>query len=116
MNDTAVQIHNVTKTYGTKKALDRLELSIPQNRITAIMGPNGSGKSTLFRLIMGLTMPDQGTIDVLGQFPGWRANAQIVYHAKPNKAIKDRIQIHEIRRYMYAKCRSCTAAVKTLRE
>ncbi|WP_054949089.1 ABC transporter ATP-binding protein [Numidum massiliense] len=79
MTDYALHCHNVTKTYGAKRALDSLELAIPGGRVSGVLGPNGSGKSTLFRLTMGLSRPDSGDISVLGQPPGWETNGKIAY-------------------------------------
>lgn len=78
---TAVNLHNVSKKYGSTKALDSLTMSIPEGQITGVLGPNGAGKSTLFKTIVGLTRPDQGDITVLGQKPSWKVNSQVAYLA-----------------------------------
>ncbi|MCL6454221.1 MAG: ABC transporter ATP-binding protein [Alicyclobacillus sp.] len=67
------------KRYGRQFALNELTLSIPRGRTVGILGPNGSGKSTLFRILVGLTRADSGTVTVLGEKPGWRGNQQIAY-------------------------------------
>lgn len=79
MTDIAITCQHVTKQYGQKRALDDLTLSIPSGRVVGILGANGSGKSSLFRMIMGLTHPEQGTITVLGEQPGWKSNRNIAY-------------------------------------
>lgn len=56
----------LTKTYGTKHALDRLDLSLPAESVTGLIGRNGSGKSTLIRTIAGLTLPDGGAARTFG--------------------------------------------------
>jgi osmoprotectant transport system ATP-binding protein len=57
-----IHLKNVTKTYGALKALQSIDLTIPQSMTTALIGPSGCGKSTLLRLIIGLTYPDTGTV------------------------------------------------------
>ena len=47
---------------GTKRIIDDLSLTIPDDRFTVITGPNGGGKSTLAKLIMGIEEPTSGTI------------------------------------------------------
>lgn len=54
MNDTAIQLTNLSVHYGGKTALQDVNLSIPDGQITGIIGPNGAGKSTLLKSILGL--------------------------------------------------------------
>ncbi len=63
----AVQIRNVTKTYGRHVAVDDLSLDVPPGTIYGFIGPNGSGKTTTLRMIMRIIHPDRGTISVLGE-------------------------------------------------
>lgn len=79
MTQLAVECSQVSKRYGRNLALHDLSVSISSNGIVGVLGPNGSGKSTLFRLLTGLARPDSGHVEVLGQTPGWRANANIAY-------------------------------------
>ncbi len=57
-----IYLKNVSKTYGAIKALQAVELSIPEGMTTTLIGPSGSGKSTLLRLIIGLTYPEVGAV------------------------------------------------------
>ncbi len=64
---SAVQISNVTKTFGSVTAVNNLSLNIPQGVIYGFIGPNGSGKTTTMRMIVNIFHPDQGTIHVFNQ-------------------------------------------------
>ncbi|MBB4953712.1 iron(III) transport system ATP-binding protein [Agrobacterium vitis] len=64
---TFLDIHTVSKHYGTTHALNNLSLAVPEGSKTAIVGPSGSGKSTLLRLIAGFEMPDSGQITLKNQ-------------------------------------------------
>ncbi len=62
----AVSIKHINKNFGSLKALDDVNFEIGQGRLYGLLGPNGAGKSTLINIMAGLTRPDMGTIDVLG--------------------------------------------------
>ena len=61
-----IQTRNLTKTYGSVRALDGLSLSIPRGGVYGVLGPNGAGKSTLFRILLGLIRPTDGEASVMG--------------------------------------------------
>lgn len=63
----AVELRNVTKTFGHHTAVDNLSLTVPRGCIYGFIGPNGSGKTTTLRMIMNIFYPDSGTIRVLGE-------------------------------------------------
>ena len=63
----AVQISDVTKTFGPVTAVKDLCLNIPEGSIYGFTGPNGSGKTTTMRMIVNIFYPDRGTIRVLGR-------------------------------------------------
>lgn len=59
-----IEVSHVAKTYGTVQAVQDLSFTIPSGQIFALLGPNGAGKSSLIRMLVGLTLPDQGQISV----------------------------------------------------
>ena len=60
-----IETRGLTKTYGTVRALDGLDLSIPRGGVYGVLGPNGAGKSTLFRILLGLIRPTDGTATIM---------------------------------------------------
>jgi ABC-2 type transport system ATP-binding protein len=62
----AIQTNQLTRSFGTLKAVDRLTLSVPRGTVFGFLGPNGSGKTTTIRLLLGLLDPDGGQAQVLG--------------------------------------------------
>ena len=60
-----IETRGLTKTYGTVRALDGLDLSIPRGGVYGVLGPNGAGKSTLFRILLGLIRPTDGTANIM---------------------------------------------------
>ena len=68
MSDSwAVDVQNVSKSFGAVKALDGVTLRVKQGEIYGLLGPNGSGKTTLIRMLVGLVEPKGGTVTVLGR-------------------------------------------------
>ena len=63
---TVIETRGLTKTYGTVRALDGLDLSIPRGGVYGVLGPNGAGKSTLFRILLGLIRASEGSATVMG--------------------------------------------------
>ena len=61
-----LELKNVTKTFGSFKALDDLTLTVPKGAVYGLVGPNGAGKSTAIRHLTGIYRPDCGTITAEG--------------------------------------------------
>ncbi len=66
---TALSFQDVTHHYGSRTALDRLNLEVVQGEVLALLGPNGAGKSTTISALLGLLRPQEGRIEVLGSDP-----------------------------------------------
>jgi len=100
MKDLAIWIQGLTKRYGTRIALNGLDLQVPTGSFFALLGPNGSGKTTLMRLLMGLLRPDAGAAEVLGfpldlRFPPLALKEQIGYVAQ-QPALYERMTATEL--------------------
>lgn len=57
-----IDLSNVTKQYGTRTAVDKLNLSIPKGEVFAFLGPNGAGKTTTIKMMVGLLLPTEGVV------------------------------------------------------
>ncbi|MEU5443020.1 ABC transporter ATP-binding protein [Streptomyces griseofuscus] len=64
---TSIDVHDLTKEYGTRRAVDGLGFSVRPGRVTGFLGPNGAGKSTTMRLVLGLDRPTGGTATIGGR-------------------------------------------------
>lgn len=63
----AIEIRGLTKRFGTKLAVDGLDLEIPEGELFALLGVNGAGKTTTIRMLCGLVPPDGGDAKLLGK-------------------------------------------------
>ena len=61
-----IELRNITKTFGTFKALDDLSMTVPKGAVYGLVGPNGAGKSTAIRHMTGVYRPDSGTVTLEG--------------------------------------------------
>ncbi|MEU3088225.1 ATP-binding cassette domain-containing protein [Streptomyces massasporeus] len=66
MADTAITVEGAEKTYGDKKALDGLDLTVARGTVHGVLGTNGAGKTTLVRVLSTLLRPDAGRVEVAG--------------------------------------------------
>ncbi|MDR1776016.1 MAG: ABC transporter ATP-binding protein [Actinomycetes bacterium] len=62
----AIQVTDLVRSFGARKALDGLSFQLPAGAFLSIFGPNGAGKTTLLRILATLTAPSKGTAQVFG--------------------------------------------------
>jgi ABC-2 type transport system ATP-binding protein len=70
----ALEIRRLTKRYGEKRALDRVDMRVEEGSIFGFLGPNGAGKTTTLRILTGLARPTKGAVRVLGHDVGTAGN------------------------------------------
>ena len=63
----AVQARGVTKWFGERTALDRVDISVEVGGVHGLVGPNGAGKTTLLSVLLGLCLPDEGEVSLFGR-------------------------------------------------
>lgn len=63
----AIETRQLTRTFGSQAAVDRLDLRVPRGQVYGFLGPNGAGKTTTIRLLLGLIRPTSGEILLSGQ-------------------------------------------------
>lgn len=99
---SALQINTLSKTYDEVRAVREVSLALQPGERLALLGHNGAGKTTLIRMILGLTTPTSGAIQVLGVTPGSaKARASVGYlpeSAAFNGALSGREQLHHFAR------------------
>ena len=75
----AIVLRGLTKTFGSKVAVQDLDLVVPEGGLYGFIGPNGAGKTTTIRMILSILFPDRGEIRVLGHPTALEAKDRIGY-------------------------------------
>src|SRR4051794_2029329 len=80
---TAVTFRDVSRHFGSVKAVDHVDLEIAEGEFFAMLGPSGSGKTTCLRLVAGFEQPTGGAIEIFGAnangVPPWKRNINTVF-------------------------------------
>ena len=79
---SAIRIKNLSKSFGSFKAVNDISFDVPEHKVFGFLGPNGAGKTTTIRMIVGLSNPTGGEIEITGEkmiFGSSAANALIGY-------------------------------------
>jgi len=79
VNNDALIIEGVSKSFGDVRAVENLSARLPAGSIYGFLGPNGAGKTTTIRMIMNIILPDSGNIRILGESSIDRARDRIGY-------------------------------------
>lgn len=67
MTNSALKMRNITKSFGSNRANDSIDIDVYKGEILALLGENGAGKSTLMKILFGLYSPDSGSIEINGK-------------------------------------------------
>ena len=65
-----VIVKNLTKRYGSQKAIDSISFQVNKGEVLGFLGPNGAGKSTTMKIITSYLAPSEGDVEVGGLFRG----------------------------------------------
>lgn len=79
-----LECRGVTKSFGTVKALDSVDVTLESGKIIGLLGPNGSGKTTLLKLVAGLLKQNSGSILIDGVAPGEKTKSVVSYLPERN--------------------------------
>lgn len=118
-----LELKNISKSFGTRKIIDKLNLSLDQGDILSIIGPSGAGKTTLLRLIAGLESADSGKFLHNGkEFDPTDRNNHLVgmvfqdYNLFPNLSVMDNITLAPIMVNKMSKAEAEKAAAPVLEQ
>ena len=100
-NKTTLRVENVSKHYGDFTAVDDLSFQVRAGRVFGFLGPNGAGKTTTIRMIVGITSPDEGRIELFGEKVSNRLQNRIGYLPE-ERGLYKKIKVSDQLRYFAA--------------
>ncbi len=100
-HNVTLRVENITKRFGDFTAVDDLSLEVRAGRIFGFLGPNGAGKTTTIRMIVGITAPDEGKIELFGERMSAKLQDKIGYLPE-ERGLYKKMKIVEQLRYFAA--------------
>ena len=95
-----IELRGVSKTFGAKKAVDHLDLSVRAGELFAFLGPNGAGKTTTIKMVCGLLRPTSGIVQV-GGFPAASPEArQLIAYVPDQPYLYEKLTGREFLRFV----------------
>lgn len=91
----AVVLQNVTKRFDSIVAVSGLALRVKEGAVFGLLGPNGAGKTTTLRMIMRILLPDEGSIEVLGQ-PASDRTQDLIGYLPEERGLYPRMKVREV--------------------
>lgn len=104
MVENVIEIHNLSRSFGSKKALKDVSLSVPPGTVFGLVGENGAGKSTLIKHILGLWRAEAGQVRVFGLDPVSNPVAVLgrIGYLSEQPDLPEWMRVYEYMRYMQA--------------
>src|SRR4051812_37968703 len=113
-SDATLRVRNVTKRFGDFTAVEDLSFDVRSGRVFGFLGPNGAGKTTTIRMIVGITAPDEGHIDLFGQHISSSLQDRIGYLPEERGLYKKMKVVDQLRYFAALKDVSRTDADKRI--
>lgn len=95
----AVDLRGVHKTFGTVKAVAGIDLVVRSGEVLAFLGPNGAGKTSTIDMILGLSRPTAGEVEVFGMAPSQAISRGLVSAVMQNGGLLKDLTVEETLRY-----------------
>jgi ABC-2 type transport system ATP-binding protein len=98
-NERILSVEEVSKSYAGRRVVDRVSFSERRGQILGLVGPNGAGKTTLIRILMGIVVPEEGRVRVLGARSAADARQRVGYLPE-ERGLYQRQSVRHVLRYL----------------
>src|SRR5215210_8939089 len=95
-----IELRQVTKTFGRKRAVDRLDLEVRAGELFAFLGPNGAGKTTTMKMVCGLLAPSAGEVRVGGVPASSQQARQLIAYVPDQPYLYEKLTGREFLRFV----------------
>ena len=95
-----IELSGVTKAFGTKRAVDGLDLHVRAGELFGFLGPNGAGKTTTIKMVCGLLRPSSGTVTIGGHPAGSREARQLLAYVPDQPYLYEKLTGREFLRFV----------------
>ena len=95
-----IELRNVSKRFGSKRAVDGLDLSVRAGELFAFLGPNGAGKTTTIKMICGLLTPTGGSVSIGGYEASSPEARQLLGYVPDQPYLYDKLSGREFLRFV----------------
>ncbi len=93
MNDLVVELEGISKRFAAHVAVTGLSLKVPRGVVYGLLGPNGAGKTTSLRMMMNITMPDEGTVRLFGDERGGRHHSARIGYLPEERGLYPKMRV-----------------------
>jgi ABC-2 type transport system ATP-binding protein len=95
-NELVVDVDRISKRFAGHVAVEDLSLRVPKGAVYGLLGPNGAGKTTSIRMIMDITMPDEGTVKLFGDSLGGRHHSARIGYLPEERGLYKKMKVREV--------------------
>jgi ABC-2 type transport system ATP-binding protein len=100
MTELALDIRDISKSYGEFRAVRSLSLAVPRGAVYGLLGPNGAGKTTSIRMILNIIAPDEGTIAILGRPNTDQGSLDRIGYLPEERGLYKKMQVRRVLRFL----------------
>ncbi len=93
--DLVVEIDRITKRFSEFVAVSGLSLAVPRGSVYGLLGPNGAGKTTTIRMIMNITIPDEGSVTLFGDTLGGRHHSARIGYLPEERGLYRKMKVRD---------------------
>ncbi len=96
MSEPVIEVQSISKRFSGHIAVTDLSLVVPRGAVYGLLGPNGAGKTTSIRMIMNITMPDEGVVRLFGDEKGGRHHSARIGYLPEERGLYKKMKVRDM--------------------